>query len=85
MLSCAMAILTPVELLERIEAHLLLTGQNASGFGRDLGDPSLVLELRRGRCPSLALAHRIIAAIDAKETPDGRPGYRPSRSAPRPA
>jgi hypothetical protein len=65
-----MAILTPEELLSAIETHLLVTRQTASAFGLAINnDPALVLELRRGRCPSLSLANRILARIgnQAKE------------------
>jgi hypothetical protein len=64
-----MLILTPAELLRTIELHLTKTGQTASEFGRIVsGDSSLVLELRRGRNPSLALANRICRLIEQQQT-----------------
>ena len=47
-----------------VEAFLERTGFKPTEFGRQaVGDPSLVLNLRRGRSPTLATADRILAFI----------------------
>ncbi len=48
--------------LSAIEAHLQRTGTKPTEFGRAaVGDPSLVLGLRRGRSPRLATVDRVLA------------------------
>lgn len=47
-----------------VEEFLERTGFKPTEFGRQaVGDPSLVLNLRRGRSPTLATADRILAFI----------------------
>ncbi len=47
-----------------VEAFLKRSGFKPTEFGRQaVGDPSLVLNLRRGRSPTLATADRILAFI----------------------
>ena len=47
-----------------VEAFLDRSGFKPTEFGRQaIGDPSLVLNLRRGRSPTLATADRILAFI----------------------
>ena len=47
-----------------VEEFLDRTGFKPTEFGRQsVGDPSLVLNLRRGRSPTLATADRILAFI----------------------
>ena len=47
-----------------VEEFLDRTGFKPTEFGRQaMGDPSLVLNLRRGRSPTLATADRILAFI----------------------
>ena len=51
-----------------VEAFLDRTGFKPTEFGRQaVGDPSLVLNLRRGRSPTLATADRILAFIRENE------------------
>ena len=50
----------------RLDAFLDRTGVKPSMFGlRATGDPNLMRQLRRGRSPTLRLADRILAFIDA--------------------
>jgi predicted transcriptional regulator len=56
------------QFLDAIEGYLARTGTKPSEFGRQaIGDPSLVLSLRRGRSPTLATADKILAFIRAQE------------------
>ena len=56
------------QFLDAIEGYLARTGTKPSDFGRQaIGDPSLVLSLRRGRSPTLATADKILAFIRAHE------------------
>ena len=49
-----------------VEAFLERSDFKTTEFGRQaVGDPSLVLNLRRGRSPTLATADRILAFIRA--------------------
>ena len=51
-----------------LEEFLERTGFKPTEFGRQaVGDPSLVLNLRRGRSPTLATADRILAFIRESE------------------
>lgn len=55
--------------LARVEEFLAATGTKASEFGRAaVGDASFVLNLRRGRSPTLATADKVLAYIDAQTT-----------------
>ena len=55
----------------RVEGFLEASGLNPTEFGRQaVGDPSFVLNLRRGRSPKLATADRVLAFIDAFEGRD---------------
>ena len=57
----------------RVEGFLEASGINPTEFGRQsVGDPSFVLNLRRGRSPKLATADRVLAFIEAIETDDRR-------------
>jgi len=52
----------------RVEEFLRRTGFKETEFGRQsIGDPTLLLDLRRGRSPKLKTADRILAFIDAYE------------------
>ena len=60
------------QFLAAIEGYLARTGTKPSEFGRQaIGDPSLVLNLRRGRSPTLATADKILAFIRRQEQPRG--------------
>ena len=49
---------------DEVEAFLERTGTKPTEFGRQAtGDPSLVLNLRRGRSPRLTTADRVLAYI----------------------
>lgn len=49
---------------ERVEAFLDASGFKPSEFGRQaVGDRSFVLNLRRGRSPTLATADRVLSFI----------------------
>ena len=51
-----------------VEAFLERSDFKPTEFGRQaVGDPSLVLNLRRGRSPTLVTADRILAFIRANE------------------
>jgi len=51
-----------------VEAFLERSDFKPTEFGRQaVGDPSLVLNLRRGRSPTLATADRILTFIRANE------------------
>ena len=51
-----------------VESFLERSGFKATEFGRQAaGDPSLVLNLRRGRSPTLATADRILAFVREHE------------------
>lgn len=53
---------------DAVEGFLKRTGFKPTEFGRQaVGDPSLVLNLRRGRSPTLATADRILAFIKRHE------------------
>jgi len=52
----------------RVETFLETSGRKASEFGRQaIGDPSSVLNLRRGRSPTLATADRVEEYISRLE------------------
>ena len=56
-----------------VEEFLERTGFKTTEFGRQaVGDPSLVLNLRRGRSPTLATADRILAFIDESDRANGK-------------
>lgn len=51
---------------DQVEAFLAATGFKPTEFGRlAVGDPSFVLNLRRGRSPRLATADKVMAFISA--------------------
>ncbi|MBF0268874.1 MAG: hypothetical protein HQL44_09795 [Alphaproteobacteria bacterium] len=53
---------------QRVETFLEATGFKPSEFGRQsIGDASFVLNLRRGRCPRLDTADRVIAFMNEVE------------------
>ena len=54
--------------LARVEAFLAATGTKPSEFGRaSVGDGSFVLNLRRGRSPTLGTADKVLAYIEKLE------------------
>lgn len=56
-----------------VEGFLERTGTKATEFGRlAAGDPSFILNLRRGRSPTLATADRVIAFIRETDAHDRR-------------
>lgn len=58
--------MTQKEFVEAVERYLSETGISASQFGKAVcGDPSFVLELRRGRDPRLSLVSRALAFMAA--------------------
>ena len=64
------------QFLDRVEAFLKASRLKPSEFGRQsVGDPSFVVNLRRGRSPTLATADRVIgfiARFEAAETARGK-------------
>ena len=67
--------------LERVEAFLASTGTKPSEFGLSaIGDRSFVLNLRRGRSPTLVTVDKVLAYIDNLEAEiAGRSNNRRSR------
>ncbi len=64
-----------------IEEFLERTGFKPTEFGRQaVGDPSLVLNLRRGRSPTLATADRILAFIRQNKHHADSPGTKSANS-----
>jgi hypothetical protein len=56
------------QFLARVEGFIETSGFKPSEFGRQaLGDPTFVLNLRRGRSPTLATADKVMAFIAAVE------------------
>ena len=56
-----------------VEEFLERTGFKTTEFGRQaVGDPSLVLNLRRGRSPTLATADRILGFIAETDSANGK-------------
>ena len=56
-----------------VEEFLERTGFKTTEFGRQaVGDPSLVLNLRRGRSPTLATADRILGFIAESDRANGK-------------
>ena len=56
-----------------VEEFLERTGFKTTELGRQaVGDPSLVLNLRRGRSPMLATADRILAFIEKCDRANGK-------------
>ena len=54
--------------LSRVETFLAQTGTKTTEFGRSaIGDASFVLNLRRGRSPTLATADKVLNFIDKLE------------------
>lgn len=61
------------QFLSRVEAFLDASGFKPSEFGRQsVGDPNFVVNLRRGRSPTLATADRVLAFIDGLEAEAAR-------------
>lgn len=59
-----------IDLVGALNRHLEQTGEAPAAFGRRIAkDPSLVSELREGRNVGIALANKIIAAINAGSAP----------------
>ncbi|MGE0424960.1 MAG: hypothetical protein AB7O88_22065 [Reyranellaceae bacterium] len=57
----------------RVEAFLTASGVKPSEFGRSaIGDRSFVLNLRRGRSPTLATADKVLSYIDKLEAEAAR-------------
>ena len=62
-----------------VETFLERTGFKPTEFGRQaVGDPSLVLNLRRGRSPTLATADRILAFIHENDGMVSKNSSRPN-------
>ncbi len=60
---------------ERVEAFLEASGFKPTEFGRQaIGDPSFVLNLRRGRSPTLATADKVLTFITELEPTLARAG-----------
>ncbi|MCX7366319.1 MAG: hypothetical protein NTV97_31510 [Alphaproteobacteria bacterium] len=56
------------QFLARVEAFLANTGTKPSIFGQyAVGDTAFLLNLRRGRSPTLATADKVLAYIDKLE------------------
>ena len=56
------------QFLARVEAFLVATGTKPSVFGQcAVGDSAFLLNLRRGRSPTLATADKILAYIEKLE------------------
>jgi hypothetical protein len=52
----------------RVEAFLAASGFKPTEFGRQaIGDAAFILNLRRGRSPTLATADKVLAFIDQLE------------------
>lgn len=65
---------------KQVETFLEASGFKPTEFGRQaVGDPSFVLNLRRGRSPTLATADKVLAFISASEAVSKR---RPDRKSP---
>jgi len=61
------------EFREQVEAFIAASGVRPSEFGRQaVGDPSFVLNLRRGRSPTLATADKVLAFIERCEAADAK-------------
>jgi hypothetical protein len=56
------------QFMARVEAFLAATGTKPSEFGRSaVGDGAFVLNLRRGRSPTLATADKVLTYIEKLE------------------
>lgn len=59
------------QFLSRVEAFLAASGLKPSELGRQsVGDPTFVVNLRRGRSPTLATADKVLAFIARLEADD---------------
>lgn len=59
------------QFLSRVEAFLQASGLKSSEFGRQaVGDPNFVVNLRRGRSPTLATADRVLRFVERLEAED---------------
>ncbi len=71
-----LAMMMAEQFRDEVEAFLAATGFKPTEFGRlAVGDPSFVLNLRRGRSPRLTTADKVmafIAAYQAQKPSDGR-------------
>jgi len=71
-----LAMMMAEQFRDKVEAFLAATGFKPTEFGRlAVGDPSFVLNLRRGRSPRLTTADKVmafIAAYQAQKPSDGR-------------
>jgi hypothetical protein len=57
----------------RVEAFLAASGWKATEFGRQaIGDAGFVLNLRRGRSPTLATADKVLAFIETMQAEEQR-------------
>lgn len=63
-------------LIDLVDEYLLTNGVNASAFGRSLGDPRLVHDMRDGRRPGARLTERICAKIGAPKAEVERQTHR---------
>ena len=58
---------------ERVEAFLRASGSKPTEFGRQaIGDASFILNLRRGRSPTLATVDKVLAYIEELEAANGK-------------
>jgi len=56
------------QFLSRVEAFLAQTRIKVTEFGREsVGDPNFIVNLRRGRSPTLGTADKVLAYIDKLE------------------
>jgi predicted transcriptional regulator len=60
------------QFIARVESFLAETGTKPSDFGRSaIGDGSFVLNLRRGRSPTLATVDKVLSYIEELEARTG--------------
>jgi predicted transcriptional regulator len=61
------------QFVDRVEAFLDQTGTNPTEFGRaSIGDASFILNLRRGRYPTLATADKVLLHIEKLEADEAK-------------
>jgi hypothetical protein len=64
------------QFLSRVEAFLASTGTKSSELGRSsVGDTAFVLNLRRGRSPTLATADKVLIYIEKLEAEAARQAH----------
>jgi predicted transcriptional regulator len=61
------------QFVDRVEAFLDQTGTKPTEFGRaSIGDASFILNLRRGRSPTLATADKVLLHIEKLEADEAK-------------